>query len=145
MLDDLTSRMSPAQRRTHAISRETGASNWLTTLPLEEKGFYLNKREFFDSVNLRYHWPIPRLPSMCACGSKFDLAHALSCKKGGFVTQRHNELRDLTANLLAEVCHDVRIEPILNELTGEKLAYRTANTASEARLDVSVRDFWTKG
>ena len=32
-------------------------------------------------------------------------------KKGGFVTLRHNSLRDLTANILKEICKDVSIEP----------------------------------
>ena len=29
-----------------------------------------------------------------------DTQHAMSCKKGGFITIIHNDLRDLTANLL---------------------------------------------
>ena len=33
---------------------ETGASNWLTTMPLKEHGFYLSKQVFWDSINLRY-------------------------------------------------------------------------------------------
>ena len=37
------------------------------------------------------------------------------------------------------------IEPSLNELTGETLMYRSANTAADARLDVSARGVWTKG
>ena len=37
----------------------------------------------------------------------------MSCKKGGFVTIRHNDLRDLTAKILPEVCYDTEIEPTL--------------------------------
>ena len=62
------------------------------------------------------------------------------CPKGGFPTIRHNEVRDLTANLLTEVCHDV--EPQLQELTGEHLSLRTANTEDGAHLDVMARGFW---
>ena len=51
----------------------------------------------------------------------------------------------MTANLLSEVCHDVHIEPLLNELTGESMTLKTANKTAEARLDVSARDVWTKG
>ena len=47
------------------------------------------------------------------CGHKFEVDHALSCKRGGFVIQRHNELRDFTASLLMEVCHNVALEPSL--------------------------------
>ena len=143
-LENLRSTMSPDQKRSNDTNQETGASIWLTTLPIEQKGFYLTKREFWDSIHLRYGWPLPRLPSKCACGDSFNVSHALSCKKGGFVTQRHNELRDMTADLLSEVCHDVQIEPILNELTGETLSYRSANISPEARLDVSARSVWVR-
>jgi len=32
------------------------------------------------------------------------------CKRGGFIIQRHNELRDLEAELLKMVCYDVKVE-----------------------------------
>ena len=41
---------------------------------------------------------------------------------------RHNELRDITAELLEEVCKDVQTEPKLAELTGEKFKLRSTNT-----------------
>ena len=72
------------------------------------------------------------------------MAHSLSCKKGGFVTQRHNELRDITADLLAEVCPDVCVEPQLQELSGETLSFRTSNISAEARLDISARSVWSR-
>ena len=40
----------------------------------------------------------------------FSVDHALSCPKGGFPSIRHNEIRDITANLLSEVCNDVCID-----------------------------------
>ena len=40
------------------------------------------------------------------------------CRSGGFIIQRHNELRDLEADILSMVCNDVEIEPVLQELTG---------------------------
>ena len=144
ILEDLVSRMTPAEKRANEISRDTGASNWLTSLPIEEKGFHLNKGEFWDAVHLRYTWPISRLPSRCACGDPFNVAHALSCKKGGFVHRRHDAIRDMTGDLLSEVCVDVCVEPPLMELTGEALTLRTANTARDARLDISARGVWTR-
>jgi len=39
------------------------------------------------------------------------------CKRGGFVTQRHNELRDLEAEMLRMVCNGVEIEPVLQDIT----------------------------
>jgi hypothetical protein len=120
-------------------------SNWLSSIPLEEFDFKLNKVEFWDALHLRYNWPVPNLPSRCACGERFDVQHAMSCKKGGFVTQRHNELRDITARLLTEVCNDVEVEPPLIKLTGEQMRHKTAKIKEEARPDISARSFWVKG
>ena len=72
---------------------------------------------------------------MCPCGSKLDIQHSVSCKKGGFVTIRHN-LRDLTAKILSEVCNDTKIELKLVLLRGEDLSNQTANKSNEARTDV---------
>ncbi|KAG0712407.1 hypothetical protein GWK47_018535 [Chionoecetes opilio] len=47
--------------------------------------------------------------------------------------------------MLREVCRDVSTEPTLLLIDGEQLQYRTANIANEARVDVSARDFWTRG
>ena len=58
---------------------------------------------------------------------------------------RHNELRDLFGELLTEVCHDVRVEPCLQSLSGEVFSCRSANTAPDARADVRARGFWTRG
>ena len=71
----------------------------------------------------------------------------MNCKKGGFVTIRHNDLRDLTAKILSKVCNDIEIEPKLVPLSGEDLINRTANRSNEARLDADIRarGFWGKG
>ena len=50
-----------------------------------------------------------------------EIQHAMSCKKEGFITIRHNDLRDLTANLLTEVCKDSDVEPQLLPVTVETL------------------------
>jgi len=121
-----------------------GVSNWLTVTPMKDQGFELSKQEFWDAIRIRYNWPIDRMPSTCACGSAFNVAHALSCKKGGFVSLRHNDVRDITVKMLEEVCVDVRKEPMLNELGNEDLP-RHANTSREARLDISALNFWTAG
>ncbi len=42
------------------------------------------------------------------------------CPKGSFPIIRHNEVRDITADLLTKICHDVEIEPTLQPLTGER-------------------------
>lgn len=144
-LDILREEMTIAEKRQNEANRENGVSNWLTTLPLKEWGYDLNKQQFWDAIRIRYNWNLERLPSQCICGARFDLCHALSCKKGGMVTLRHNEVRDITAGLLKEICHDVKTEPALIEIGGERMDERTANTKNEARLDVSALSFWTTG
>ena len=94
---------------------------------------------FWDSVYLRFGIQLPRLPVSCVCGAKFDVQHALSCKIGGFVGIRHNEVRDFTAEILDEVCSDVAVEPLLTPLSGEQFNLRSTTTEEHARLDVSAR------
>ena len=62
---------------------------------------------------------------MHACGQAFTIGHALSCPTGGYPSIHHNELQDITADLLKEVCTDVTVEPFLQPLTGEVLDMRT--------------------
>ena len=62
-------------------------------------------------------------------------------QKAGFLL-RHNEVRDLTANLLSEVYNNVVIEPHLQPLSGETLQYQTANRDDNARLDIAANGFW---
>ena len=69
------------------------------------------------------------------------MEHALSCHKGGFPTIRHNEVRDLTANLMTEVCHDVCVKPTLQPLTGKVLSNATAISDDGARLDIAANGF----
>ena len=133
--------LSHARRRAMELASERGASNWLTSLPIEEFGFCLHKGTFTDALALRYGWIPSRIPLFCECGSALTVEHVLSCLRGGFPTIRHNEIRDVTANLLTEVCNDVRTEPDLQPLTGETMTKSTANTADGARLDIAVNGF----
>ena len=57
----------------------------------------------------------------------------------------HNEIRDLTAELLAETSSDVSTEPRLQPMHDEVLQLQSANRDDEARLDVRASDFWCKG
>ena len=90
-----------------------GASTWLTVLPLTEHGFTLHKSAFHDALALRYGWTPSRLSFKCECGNSFNVEHALSCAKDGFPSLRHNEIQDITASLLTEVCSEVCVEPEL--------------------------------
>ena len=123
------------------LAQEKGASSWLTSLPIEEFGFALHKGAFHDALALRYNWQPLHTLSTCGCGARFSVEHALSCPKGGFPSIRHNEIRDLTANLLTEVCSDVCIEPELQPITGESLTGASSNVQDGARLDIAANGF----
>lgn len=114
-------------QRVEELGREKGTLNWLSVIPLKEMSFDLNKRDFRDAIRLRYDWPIPD--------------HAMIFKRGGFIIQRHNELRDIEAERVKMVCYDVEVEPGLQPVTGEELN-RGANQSHDARLDVHARGFW---
>ena len=129
-------------QRTLGMAAEKGASNWLTCRPLKQFGFVLHKGAFRDALCLRFGWVPPRLPSTCVCGKAFNTSHALSCPTGGYPALRHNTIRDLTADLLREVATDVKIEPPLQPLEGERLRYRSAILEDGARLDVAASGVW---
>ena len=105
-------------------------------MPLECHGFALHKGGFCDALALRYGWSPKNLPVSCVCGRSNNIEHALSCPNGAFPTIRHNDIRDLTAELMSDVCHDVSTEPPLQPLSGESLSLRTANQDVGARLDI---------
>ena len=126
-------------------SRDKGASSWLTAVPLVDQGLVLIKQEFRDSLRLRYNMPLSDLPSKCVCAEKYTVYHALSCKKGGFVAQRHDGVRNLLILLIGKVCTNVEVEPQLQPLDNERFNLRTAVTGPEARLDFKAGGFWSRG
>ena len=140
--DQLSQTLDKPQKHAMILSQEKGASHWLNVLPIEEHRFSLHKGAFRDGLCLRYGWKPDGLPTTCVCGQHFDVDHALSCNRGGFPVIRHNELRDITADMLSQVCHNVSVEPHLQALSGEEMSYSTAIREDSARLDVKANGFF---
>ena len=136
------SALSTALKRAVDLAQERGASTWLTSLPLEEFGFFLHKGAFRDALSLRYGWLPSNTPTNCACGIHSSVEHSLSCPKGGFPSIRHNEVRDTVGSWLSEVCNDVCIEPTLQPLSGETLNGSSAIIEDGARLNIAANGFW---
>ena len=136
---------SPNNKRGSWSAIEKGASAWVTTLPIDDHGFFLHKGDFRDALCLRYGWPVPGLPHKCCCGSVFSIDHAMTCHKGGYPSIKLNEIRDVSSNLLSEVCHNTCVEPVHQPLSGESFQSRSANTQDEARCDIRARGFWSRG
>ena len=90
--DNIYDQLSAPQRHLMDCSRERGASSWVTTLPINEHGFFLHKGAFRDALCLRYGWKPPNPSLQCACGNPLSVDHAMVCHKGGYPTLRHNEI-----------------------------------------------------
>ena len=140
--DKIRSEVSDSQAKIIDLASEKGASSWLTSLPLAKYGFVLNKQMFHDAICLRYNFALKLVAKTCVCGENYTVNHCLTCKRGGYTILRHNSLRDLTAELLREVCSSVEVEPLLLPLTGERLP-SGSNLADGARLDVSAVNLWS--
>lgn len=54
---------------------------------------------------------------------------------------RHNGIRDLEANILRDICKDVRVEPELLPIGNVELP--GSNNAEKARLDISAVGVWS--
>ena len=76
--NDLRSQLAPSLQHSMDLSREKGASIWLSALPFQSHGFSLHKQAFRDALYLCYGWTIPDNPSYCVCGHKFGVDHPLS-------------------------------------------------------------------
>ena len=85
------------------------------------------------------------LPTSYPWGGKSDNQHSMSCRKDGFLNIRHNDLRDLTANMMSEVRKYTGIELKLAPLSGEELQGRTSSNSNEARVDIKTRGFCERG
>ena len=102
-LVNIWSRLTGQEFRLNDINTEQGASTWLTILPIEDEGYMVNTKQFWNLVNIRYGWPLSTTSRTCACGSNFNIERCLTCKKEVLFTLRHNIPRNTTASLLGSV------------------------------------------
>ena len=66
----------------------------------------------------------------------------LDCPRGGFPSTRHDLIRDITANLMTEVCEGGAIELPLQPLSDERFSYTSAIIEDNVRSDFCAQDFW---
>ena len=137
--------LPPSLAQAMGLSQEKDSSTWLSVLPLEEYGFAPHKGAFCDALALHYGWSPANAPLNCACVTHFSVEHVLLCPMGGYPSIRHNEIRDLTADLWLEVCHNVSTEPHLQPMTGEIMSGLSANIQYGAQLDIAADGFWGVG
>ena len=138
----LSSRLNTEQQRARQVASEKGATAWLHTRPLESQGYHLSSNEFRDAIALRMGWTPADLPRSCQCGAEYTVSHALSCPLGGFPTHRHNETRDLLADVMTEACNSVAVEPTLTPVEGRTFQHPSTSTDQNARVDIVAGGVW---
>ena len=138
-------------------AKESGA--WLTALPRRLNGTQLSPQEFQDALRLRYGKRPLNLEDTCdGCCQPFSVEHAMSCKKGGLVTRRHEAVKQEWI-AMAELAYGksrVGNEPkiFFGRDTGLNAGETAANITTprthnqpglDARGDAFVDGFWVSG
>jgi hypothetical protein len=127
---------------------KTGA--WLSAIPNCFEGMELSREEFQDNLAIRYGLRPRGLPKCWdGCNEPFLVEHRLSCKKGGFVGQWHDDVCEELAHLclMASTPAWISSEPEIFYGRGLNAAQRNANEVlgDKAHGDVGVHDFWKRG
>ena len=111
-------------------------SSWLNVIPTKKDFYDLSANEFRDALSLRYSKPLLLLPPNCdGCGDLFTTTHALDCRKGGLVIQRHNEIRDTIYDLCTLAWSQVTKEPVIQDSLLDP-------TCVGLVADIGVRGVW---
>ena len=61
-LDKIMEQSTEKNKKLLEINCERGASLWLSTLPIKDKGFQIDKQSFWDLLKIRYSHQVDRLP-----------------------------------------------------------------------------------
>ena len=137
-------------RTKRRVNRAKRTGVWLTAMPETLNGTDLSAEEFRDSLRLRYGLPPRTLPSKCdGCSQPFSVEHALSCKTGGLVTLRHNDVAYEWHQLCAKALTPSAVtdEPLIH--SGRDIQQRANGHGNEvppeSRGDVSAHGFWKRG
>ncbi len=127
---------------------KTGA--WLSFIPNSFDGMELLREEFQDKLAICYGLRPRGLPERCnGCREPFTVEHGLSCKKGGFVGQQHDNVCEELAHLCLMALMPSRISSEPKIFYGRDLtaAQKPVNEVlgDEARGDIGAHGFWKRG
>ena len=96
------------------LKAKESLSSWLTALRVAKDHFNLSANEFHDGLALRYGKPLIQLSPLCnGYGAQIPVSHALDCRKGALVMQRHNEIRDVISDLAGRAWNQITREPVI--------------------------------
>ena len=141
--------------------RRVDTGQWLSVMPSTVNDTELSCTKFRDALLMTHSRMPGDLPSHCdGCGQpKFDLHHALICKKGGLITVCHNkicnEVQDSPSK--AQTPSKVRDEPLIHPFSTVDNQNQDDNSPSSNDVkcltfhnndgecgDVLACGFWTK-
>jgi hypothetical protein len=146
-LSNLLAASTPFDKRRIVRSASTGA--WLTTLPNTLNGSDLSTEEFRDGVRLRLGLQPTALPTRCdGCDERFTIEHAMSCRKGGLILHRHNDLVTTWGQLCGQAYtpSTVSDEPLIHPSRDLPVTGSNRTIPSpELRGDLAVYGFWSSG
>ena len=123
---------------------------WLSVILNCFDGTELSREEFQDNLAIRYGLRPRGLPKRCdGCREPFTVEHGLSCKKGGFVGQRHDDVCEELAHLclMALTLSRISSEPKIFYGRDLTVAQRPANEVlgNEARETLERMAFEREG
>jgi hypothetical protein len=121
-------------REKYRLQRAGCTGIWLSVLPNQFNGTVLSAEEFRDNIRLRYNLLPLALPDNCdGCGAAFSVEHALSCKVGGLVHIRHDDVAQEFGFLCSKAFKPSRVsyEPLINS-RGAPMASNNATTSNRA-------------
>ena len=148
---DIDARIAKAPKLVaRRLGRSKDCGGWLSLLPRSLHGTALDPDSLRDSIRIRYGIKPSDLPAKCdGCGAKYDVAHALSCKKGGQVLARHDDLKHEWRTLCTQAVGKSNVfdEPSLktSQDVRDAGAKQHAEPDEELRGDIAVHGFWKSG
>ena len=131
------------------IKRPSSTGAWLTTMPNLLNRSDLSAEEFRDGLRLRFGLKPTAMPPRCdGCGKRFTTEHAMSCRKGGLILHRHNDMVTTWGQLCGQALTPSTIsdKPLIQPSRDVHLADNTRTKPSpELRGDLAVHGFWSRG
>ena len=155
-LDEILQALPPDLQRTLSRGKKTG--QFLSVQPSHTHGTILAPLEFRDALHIRLGTTPPDLPHQCdGCNADFSVPHALSCRRGGLVITRHNEIHDELADIAEKAfcASAIRNEPKIhlgcdNEAKNANKSDNTTavkknlcKTTGDERGDLLIRSLWS--
>ena len=127
---------NPAELRRMRRAGKTGV--YLTAFPNRDNGTVLSADEFRDNARLRYNLAPLDMPQHCdGCSSKMTVEHALSCRVGGLVHIRHDDVADEFRSLCCQAFSPGRVQREPRIHSGVSRRVRVEAAAEDATISAA--------